>query len=190
VNALYFRESVKKHFDFMKRDYRYKLSFEDGKGYYRALFSCKKIRLEIWFETLSSELYLILKYANDFKVGLADALAFLGAPSDTFPARNVQVIKEEIMDKFVALFADVAKTYLKPLLTAINSALWQEVKVFADSRNLANRINMENGIWRNQAEVYWQNKDYASYIETCRKIDGELSAIEKKKLEYAKRHIE
>lgn len=182
---LEFQEAVKKHFAFVEDQYKFKLIFAD---LYTVKYVSEKAYLNIYHERASYELYFRIgilpeNYNNLFKADTKDIVAMCCAlDKEAF----YQASNKEVVNKIVEKLADIAKVYAKNALNA-SYDFFEDVAHFRKQKQEDTLHMIEIRTAENKANSAWNGKDYKMVVEIYTQFKGQLSPVQQRKLEYAKK---
>ena len=133
----------------------------------------------------SYELGVTLSFAPDALIGhpnydLAEILRMKKIEGGSFSVANA-----EELPSFLRRLADMLEKNASEFLNGIPEAFVQLYRFrVSESRRSASAENLSSA--RARAEAAWQDKDYGSVVQALEPIQSQLTAAEKKKLDYAR----
>lgn len=189
-SALGFKKEVLYYFNFLIKEYGFQLITEEET---HVSFESDKVLINIYHELLSYELiFEICKKPSaigliENKFTLSEIVELCNGQSDTknvfFQASTASGVK-----KCISNMADLVNQYAKGALVC-DKLLYERLKLLQKQRSDILINEMELRRIRSKAEKFWKDKNYEQYIKLFEGSQKELSSIELKKLEYAKKHI-
>ncbi len=100
----------------------------------------------------------------------------------------LQASTQENVRSCVETAADLVKQHYGPIL-GDNAAVWQKIKAFTSKRDEEYTRKGVNQPIRKSAELAWQKKNLSKVAELYASIRADLTPVEEKRLEYAKKQI-
>lgn len=188
-SALGFKKEVLCCFNFLIKEFGFQLITEEET---HVSFESDKVLINIYHELLSYE--LIFEICQKPRIlGLMESkftlteIVELGnngqSKSVFFQASTASGVKKCILN-----MADLVNQYAQGALVG-DKLVYKKLKLLQKQRSDKLINEMELKLIRSKAEKFWKDKNYEQYIKLFEGSQKELSYIELKKLEYAKKHI-
>ena len=189
-SALGFKKEVLCYFNFLIKEYAFRLITEEET---QVSFESDKVLINVYHELLSYELIFEIGIKPsalgliESKYTLSEIVELGNGQSDTknvfFQASTASGVK-----KCISKMADLVNQYAQGALVG-DKLVYEKLKLLQKHKSdkLINEMKLSR--IRSKAEKLWKDKSYEQYINLYEGSQIELSIIELKKLEYAKKHI-
>lgn len=189
-SALGFKKEVLYYFNFLVNEYGFQRVTEEET---HVSFESDKVLINIYHELLSYELIfeIGLKPSSlgliESKYTLSEIVELGNGQSNTkdifFQASTASGVK-----KCISKMADLVNQYAKGALIG-DKLVYEKLNLIQKQRSDKLINEMELRRIRQKAERLWRDKNYEQYIKLYEGSQKELTSIELKKIEYAKKHI-
>lgn len=186
---LRFAEEVLKAFCFLVKEYKFKVITIQSTV---VIYESKKILITIYHGRSSYVLELEIKRKGNFPEAqeqgftLGELIFLLSGDFNEAKQSSFQVSNAKGVKLFIPRLAELFKKYSQPILKGdleIFNRLWEQRE--RDREKYAKEVHLSH--IREKAEVSWHKKDYVKIVGLLEPVKKDLTSVELKKLEYAKK---
>lgn len=186
-STLEFQEAVRKHFAFAEDQYGLKCISTDM---YIVKYKSDKVYLNVYHERVSYELYFEIgmlpeEYNNPLRVD-TNYIVTICCVSDE--SAFYQASTKDAVYRIVEKLSHLARMYAKDAFNA-SVQYFKDAANYRRQRQDENLYNMKLRAAESKAQSAWDCKDYKAVVDIYSMIENELSPLQLKKLDYAKKRL-